>query len=252
MSLDENLIRRFYQDEGKSLREVAKTLGVSAPTLSRYMKKYGIVARDKAQAQKNYLNNNEHQMKGRSHSDETKQKISNSIGEFWESLSHEEEEALRAKIGSAWKKKWASMSQQARSAMIEGLSNKAKESQGDGSRFERFVAHELRKAGYLVEERTTNYTAGKSFEIDIALPKEKIAIEIDGPSHFLPIYGEKQLFAQQERDERKNKMVNSSGYSVLRIRDNNGAMSKLRINKIIEAIKEVVAENKPIVKIIQP
>lgn len=238
--INEQDVRRLYLDKGLSMRKVAEAVGAPLATLSRFMKKHGIIARDKGQAQKNYLRGHDHQMKGRKHTAETKKQISASLGDFWEGLTDEEREEVKRKIGSAWKRKWELMSEQERKLMMEGLSSKAKESQGQGSRLERFIAEELRKRGYFVEERSTNYTAGKDFEVDLALPTERIAIEVDGPTHFLPIYGEEHLERQQERDARKDDMINSIGYSVLRVRDNNGSLSILRINRIEQAIQEIV------------
>lgn len=243
VEINETDVRRLYQDQGMSMRAVADRLEVSLATLSRFMKKKGIVSRSKAQAQKNFLVHNDHQMKGRSHSDDTKKKISKGLGEFWDSLSEDQVEELKRKIGSAWKRKWESMSESERRLTMEGLSSKAKEAQGLGSRFERFISEELRTRGYIVEERSTNYTAGKSFEVDIALPKERVAIEVDGPTHFLPIYGDEALAQQQARDARKDEMINSAGYSVLRVRDNNGPLSQLRIDRIEESIKEIAAND---------
>ena len=237
--INEDDVRRLYLEEGLSMRAVAKAVGAPLATLSRFMKKCGIGARDKAQAQKNYLKDNDHQMKGRKHSDATKKKISHSLGDFWDSLSDDEREEFKRKIGSAWQRKWAGMSELERKLMMEGLSNRAKETQGNGSRFERYIAEELRQRGYLVEERSIHYTAGKDFEVDLALPNELIALEVDGPTHFLPIYGQEHLDQKKERDARLDEMINSVGYSVLRIRDNNGALSQLRIDKIELAIEEI-------------
>jgi len=239
VDINETEVRRLYHDEGLSMRKVAAELGVPLATLSRFMKKHGIQSRNKAQAQNNYLRDNNHQMSGRKHTDETKQKISSSLGEFWDSLTEEESEALKAKIGSAWKNKWAAMSESERRTTMEELLNRARETQGNGSRLERFIAEQLRERGYTVEERTTHYLGGKDFEVDIALPKEMIAIEVDGPTHFLPIHGQEHLQKQQERDARKDEELNSLGYNVLRIRDNNGPLSQLRINRIVDAIKEI-------------
>lgn len=237
--INEQDARKLYQDDGLSMRQVAQKLGVPLASLSRFMKKHGIVSRDKAAAQKNYLKEHDHQMKGKTHNEETRNKISKGLGEFWDNLPDEDKEALRQKIGSAWRRKWQQMSDNDRKIMMESLSAKAKEVQGQGSKLERFIAEELRKRGYTVEERSTNYTAGKQFEVDIALPKEKIAIEVDGPTHFLPIHGEEHLKSQQERDARKDELVNSAGYHMLRIRDNNGPLSKVRIDRIEQAIKEI-------------
>lgn len=237
--INEQEIIRLYIDEGLSMRKVAAVVGAPLATLSRFMKKHGIITRSKAQAQKNYLKENDHQMQGRKHTDETKKKISLGLGEFWDGLSDDERDEVKRKIGSAWKRKWEAMSEQDRQIMMEGLSSKAKQAQGKGSRLERFIAEELRNRGYHVEERSTNYTAGKDFEVDLALPNEMIAIEVDGPTHFLPIYTNEHLEQQQARDARKDDMINAIGYSVLRVRDNNGPLSQLRIDRIEQAIKEI-------------
>tara|TARA_R110002096_G_scaffold144015_3_gene300572 strand:- start:1430 stop:2194 length:765 start_codon:yes stop_codon:yes gene_type:complete len=237
--INEQIVREFYLDQGLSMRATAKEMKVPLASLSRFMKKVGITARSKGEAQKNFLKEHDHQMKGRKHTDETKKKISHSLGDFWESLDDEQREEVKRKIGGAWQRKWAGMSEQDRKLMMEGLASKAKDAQGLGSRLERFIAEELRKRGYTVEERSTNYTAGKDFEVDLGLPKERIAIEVDGPTHFLPIYGEEHLAQQQERDTRKDDMINAVGYNVLRVRDNNGPLSQLRIDKIEQAIKEI-------------
>lgn len=242
VEINEQEVIRLYTEEGKSMRVVSKDLKIPLATLSRFMKKNNIIARSKAQAQKNFLKDNDHQMKGRTHSDETKKKISHSLGDFWDGLSDVEREEVKKKIGSAWKRKWGSMSEIERKTMMEGLALKAREVQGQGSRLERFIAEELRKRGYVIEERSTHYTAGKNFEVDLALPKEMIAIEVDGPTHFLPLYGEEHLEQQQVRDVRKDDMVNAIGMSMLRVRDNNGPLSQLRIDRIEEAIREIIED----------
>lgn len=237
--INEQEVRRLYLEEGLSMRRVAKEVGAPLATLSRFMKKFGITARDKATAQKNYLKDHDHQMKGRKHTDETKKQISASLGEFWDSLSDDEREEFKRKIGSAWQRKWASMSEAERKLAMQDLSLKAKQAQGKGSALEHFIAEGLRERGYTVEERSTRYTAGKDFEVDLALPNEMIAIEVDGPTHFLPIHGEEHLAQQQERDTRKDDMVNAAGLSVLRVRDNSGPRSQLRLDKIEQAIQEI-------------
>lgn len=237
--INQDDVRRLYLQEGLSMRAVSVALKIPLATLSRFMKKHGISARNKAQAQKNFLKENDHQMSGRKHSQETKAKISSSLGDFWDNLSEEDREAVKRKIGDAWRRKWAGMSEQDRKIMMHDLAAKAKQTQGKGSRLERFIAEELRSRNYTIEERSTNYTAGKDFEVDIALPLEMIAIEVDGPTHFLPIHGAEHLEKQKDRDARKDDMINSIGWSVLRIRDNNGPLSQLRIQKIVEAIEEI-------------
>jgi very-short-patch-repair endonuclease len=53
--------------------------------------------------------------------------------------------------------------------------------------------------------------------IDIFLPGELVAIEIDGPSHFFPIYGEEVLKKKIEADQRKNDLLIGEGFTVIRV-----------------------------------
>ncbi len=54
-------------------------------------------------------------------------------------------------------------------------------------------------------------------ELDIHLVDYKIAIEIDGLSHFKNIYGDKRLAESQERDARKNRRLEELEFTLYRI-----------------------------------
>ena len=62
-------------------------------------------------------------------------------------------------------------------------------------------------------------------------------IEVDGPSHFLPIWGEDKLAKQIVADEQKNGIVLSKGFAVLRIKNLSDFISLQAKEKLI---KEVV------------
>ena len=236
--LTKELVDYHYNQMGLSLRKVAKITGVPLATLYVFMRDNNIQMRDKSKAQKHYLEDNEHPMLGKNHSESTRRKISHSLEEFWNGISPQEREEYKARIGSAWKNKWASMTDEEKENMLAMLSEKSKETKGS-SKLEKFIAQSLRDAGFLVEEKTANYTPGNQFEIDIALPKFGIMIEVDGPTHFKPIYGEESLLRQQERDERKNAIIIGAGLNLLRIQDDNGPISALRFRKILKVIEQI-------------
>jgi very-short-patch-repair endonuclease len=247
----EGVLRDLYEKQGLSLRKIADKLGRPLSTITNYMKKYGISRRTKSEAQSSYLSNNEHPMQGRVHSQETKQKISSSLGEFWDSLSEAERQEYRTLMGSGWRNKWESMSDGQRASEILKLNNASRAKQGKGSRFENFVAEQLRKRGFTVEERTHSYMPSARFEVDIALAKEKIMIEIDGPTHFINIYGQESFEKQQVKDRKKNRYLTNAGFHVLRVRDNNGPLSQIRIDRIVETINNIKSRKTPKVHIME-
>lgn len=235
----EKTLRDLYWDRGLSLRKIAEELKRPLSTVNKYMNKYGIERRTKSDAQSGFLANNNHPMQGKKHTQETKDQISETLGSFWENLSEDEREEYRKRVGSGWRNKWEAMSKAERENMIAGLNAAGRANQGNGSRFERFVASELQSRGYGVEVRTHNYMPSAKFEVDIALAAQRVMIEVDGPTHFMDIYGEEALERQQAKDEEKNKYLTDSRFAVLRIQDNNGPLSQARMQRIVEKIEEV-------------
>jgi hypothetical protein len=86
---------------------------------------------------------------------------------------------------------------------------------------------------------TTLYTHGKAFDLDIALPEINFMIEVDGPTHNDPIFCVDVLVYKENRDERKNDILLSQGYHVVRVLDKNGPLSMLRFRKIHDTIKSL-------------
>jgi very-short-patch-repair endonuclease len=56
------------------------------------------------------------------------------------------------------------------------------------------------------------------YEIDIMLPKEGVAIEIDGPHHHSPIFGEDRLLRTRDLDQIKNGVLIANGLKIIRIK----------------------------------
>jgi endogenous inhibitor of DNA gyrase (YacG/DUF329 family) len=54
-------------------------------------------------------------------------------------------------------------------------------------------------------------------EIDIAIPERKLAIELNGPVHYFPIYGENRLKTCQNKDILKQQEIVQLGWSLLAI-----------------------------------
>lgn len=85
-------------------------------------------------------------------------------------------------------------------------------------------------------------------EIDILLADYKIGIEIDGPTHTYPIYGEETLNKIQIRDMKKTKLCEEAGITLIRIKlpkDSRTYYSyiKKEIEEIIVPVISKIIEN---------
>ena len=105
-----------------------------------------------------------------------------------------------------------------------------------GSKTERHLNNGLSKAGYAVEFHKTDLVFGTTLEVDLFLPEVKTAIEIDGPGHFLPIWGEEKLTKQQIADTAKQGILINSGYVIIRIRQIDKSISLTKMNHLLELI----------------
>ena len=70
------------------------------------------------------------------------------------------------------------------------------------------------------------------------IPSLKTIIEIDGPSHFLPIWGEEKLQKQIKSDDQKTGLVLSKGFVVLRVKNMLDFVSLASKEKLIKDVTE--------------
>ena len=86
-----------------------------------------------------------------------------------------------------------------------------------GSKLEQFFQKRLEQAGFFTKMHQIIIPA-ENLEIDLYIPELKTIIEVDGPSHFYPIWGEEKLQKQINADLRKSGALLSKGYVVIRIK----------------------------------
>ena len=86
-------------------------------------------------------------------------------------------------------------------------------------------------------------------EMDLLLPEIPLAIEVDGITHWRPIYGdtpeekEEKLLKKQDADARKNGLLFDAGYKVLRIKVLVNP-SKARLRKLLTNVVEYLKNPK--------
>ena len=113
----------------------------------------------------------------------------------------------------------------------------------EGSKLEKFVENILTESGLVVEYHRKGLTPSEpDLEVDLFLPHLSLAIEIDGPGHWLPIYGQESLDRNMLADFRKDSSLIYCGCYVLRIRCKDNSDSLYSMNEVASKVLELVKE----------
>ena len=78
--------------------------------------------------------------------------------------------------------------------------------------------------------------------IDLFLPDISTAIEVDGPSHFEPVWGDEALSRTQRSDQQKTGLLLSSGFVLIRVKQTKGLSEKYKretLSKILSELKQI-------------
>lgn len=211
-----SVLTELYHGEMLSWVEVAKQLDITPDKARKQAKKLGIKSRNKSEAQKVALEagRSEHRTEGRERTQEEKEKISNSIGAIWDSLSEEEKEERRQWSRDAWNNK----TEQEKQFMLEQSRSALHRTSRLGSKLEWFLFSELTKKGYAVDLHKTHLLRNRNLTIDLLIPKLSTAIEVDGPNHFEPIHGEENLQKTRVSDQQKTGLILAENLCLIRIK----------------------------------
>lgn len=235
----------LYVTKGMSFGQIAKQYKTHSNTVRRCAKRLGIDSRTKSEAQKNFLDENGHPMLGRERTEIEKRKISEGVAEHWDGLTETEAQKKREEMSKRAHLKWEWMTDDEKAGSIKKMHQANREKAGQGSKNENMVAQLLSERGFSIVQRTHDFSPGKVFEIDIAIPSEVVAIEWDGAAHFEPIYGDEALQKTMAKDERKNKSLTDFGWSMIRCRDHSTAHSMAFCQRSVDAIIEAINRIKP-------
>lgn len=225
-------------DEGKTIREIADVAGVSATTIMRAFKKNGKQLRSKSEALKKSVKDGKLKSPtvGKKRTRAEKDSIARSRAVAWRNIDPEARESFKNAARERWEE-WTDAEKVERQRRAgEGLSVAAKE----GSKLEKFVYKSLTNDGYNVILHKKGLIAGEKYELDLYLPELKIVIEIDGPQHFLPLFGEDRLQKVMRYDKVKNGVLVSNGLCVIRVKFTLKALSDYSAKRIYGMILEQV------------
>ena len=235
-AIDQDVVK-LYKSGNYSTYELAEKFETYPNKIRRILRKNGVPLRSKSAAQKNALKKGRasHPTTGKSQSDATKLKISDSQGKIWDNMSPEERQKRSDNGKDAWNKK----SEEEQSQLIRKAQDAIRESSKRGSKLERFLLDCLTEAGLRVEFHKDHWLKNQNLQVDLFIPELRTAIEVDGPSHFKPVWGMENLIKNQRSDQQKTGLILGSGLVMVRIRQDK-KLSQRYQREIIKRLFEVL------------
>jgi len=235
-----SLLNKYYIKENKSFQQIASMYHTYANKIRRDAMKFGIKSRNKSEAQKNALESgaHKHPTKGTNRLDSTKIKIGKGVMKSWDNLS-EKEIAHRKQQA---KNKWNQLSDHEKQHRLNLANQAIRNSSKVGSKLEHFLLKHLIKDGYKVDFHKEQILSNTKLQIDLFLPTMNIAIEVDGPSHFLPVWGEEALKKNQKYDQKKTGLIIGKGLKLIRVKQTHNfsrSRSLVLYDKLLLAIAKI-------------
>lgn len=240
------IIKQKYINNNESFADIAKSLDTYPNKIRRDAIKFDIPIRDKSEAQKNAIQRgvHKHPTKGTKRSEKTKAKIGKSVLNSWDSMSDKKIQERKDKS----KQRWLSMSDDEKQLIIQAANQGVRNSSKTGSKLEKFILKKLISHGYNVDFHKEQMLSNTKLQVDLFLPKLNIAIEIDGPSHFLPVWGQDALNRNIKYDNKKTGLLMGKGCVLVRIkqlRDYSPTRGSLVFDKLLDIIKGIEAKFPP-------
>jgi very-short-patch-repair endonuclease len=240
MSDFEQAVIKMYNENNHSTYEIAKQLKTYPNRVRRVLIKHGYKLKGKSEAQQKALQSGRstHPTAGKKRTDKERIAISSSLVEYWDKMS-DKERNKRVKLAKA---NWKNMSEEQKELMRAKGVAAIRAAASEGSKLEKFFQERLEQAGYSVEKHKLLIPA-ENLEIDLYIPGLSTIIEVDGPSHFLPIWGEEKLQKQINADLRKSGVLLTKGYVVIRVKSL-GQESLAKKEQLIEQVLKHVCNIK--------
>lgn len=233
--------REFLLDNynaGKGTQWLATELKTHRMTIVRALKSLGVKMRTKSESQTLNLKLNGHPLSGKEMSEETKTKISESVHDRYANLTQKEKDRISQDSKMRWEARPDREKEMFRKSGVVAIRDAAK----NGSKMEHYIYKGLVEAGYSCQQHKQvlqNY----NLEVDILFTDRLIALEIDGPSHIQPVWGNDALSKTHKADNDKNGLLVLNGYKIIRLQttSKNTTNKLLRdsLNKVLELLKNI-------------
>ena len=236
-SLSKEFLFQEYVKNKRSFHSIAKELGTYPNKIRRAAISMGIKPRDKAKAQKNALasGRHKHPTKGKGHAETTKEKISHTTYKYWEDMDDKERDK-RSDIG---KQHWDSLSEEKKRDIHRLSGDAIRKASKEGSKLEKHLFASLTERGFVVSFHKEHMLLNERLHIDLFLPEMATAIEVDGPSHFEPVWGDEALSRNQKSDQKKTGLLLSNGFVLIRIKQKKALSEKYKREIVASLVKEL-------------
>ena len=224
-------------EEGCSSYEIAENLGTYSTKILRALKFLGAEKSDYSEAQKLALKrgrSNPPIEKGSKLTEDHKFKVSEGRAKAWSETSDEE----RERLSQISKDNWLAMSEEDKQNLRSLAAQAVREAATEGSKTERFLRKNLTEQGWTVRFHERNLIPDNKLEVDLYISDIKTAIEIDGPSHFLPIWGVESLQKHQKSDAVKTGLLINEGYVLIRVKQMTKSLSQKKMRTVLDSIVE--------------
>jgi very-short-patch-repair endonuclease len=236
----QKLIQDLYVDNKLSFADIAKKYGTYPNQIRRDALRFNLPVRNKSEAQINALKSGKasHPTEGKTRTDAEKNKISLSMHSSWSNMSDTEKN--RRKQDS--RKRWNEMDDVAKQNMLHAAHVAIRKSSVEGSKLEKYILSKLLEKQYKVQFHKEQILSNTKLQIDIFLPAENIAIEVDGPSHFEPVWGDDCLSRNQKYDQKKTGLILGKGIKLIRIKqtgDYSKAKAIILTNKLLDLLENI-------------
>lgn len=245
-----SLITKMYTQQNISFRDIAIKYNTYANKVLRDAKRLGIKIKNKSEAQKNALKTGKHKhpTKGRQRTEKEKNNIGLAVMKNWEQLDENELQQKKLKYKDLWNQK----SEDEKANMLHKANLAVRQSSKIGSKLEHFILNFLVENGYKTEFHKEQLLANTKLQIDIFLPTMNLAIEVDGPSHFEPVWGEDALAKNITYDKKKAGLLIGKGYKLIRIKqtkDYSKARARIICGKLLNILKSLKHNTSSIIEI---
>jgi very-short-patch-repair endonuclease len=155
----------------------------------------------------------------------------------WEDLTDAELDQRKKKSKLAWE----NLSDEQKENITSAANKAVRVSSKVGSKLEKYLLNLLIKDGFNVEFHKEQSILNTKLQIDLFIPKLNVAIEIDGPSHFEPVWGDDSLKRNQKYDNKKTGLIIGKGLFLIRIKQTKD-FSKSRGLLIFQELQKILQD----------
>lgn len=234
------LLLKEYETNSCSFQDIAIKYNTYANKVRRDAIRFEITIRDKSAAQKNALKSGKatHPTKGRSRTEDEKAKIGSSVMNSWSELDQATLDSRKNKA----RQNWESLSDDTKENILRQANHAVRESSKNGTKLEKFLLDNLLQAGHKVEFHKEQSLLNTKLQIDLFLPNINVAIEVDGPSHFKPVWGDDTLKRNKNYDNKKTGLILGKGLVLVRIKqtkDFSKSRAKLIFSQLMNTINSI-------------